>query len=68
VDFKDIGVSLRSTLALISADNIARFERALANRTEDKINRINYSKFSWADNPALKAYTFTPDALLSELK
>jgi ABC-type sugar transport system substrate-binding protein len=68
VDFKDSGVSLRSTLALISADNIARFERALANRTEDKINRINYSKFSRADNPALKAYTFTPDALLSELK
>ncbi|MBK7003088.1 MAG: ABC transporter substrate-binding protein [Rhodoferax sp.] len=68
VDFQTEGVSLKSELGAISKANIDKFERALGDRSFEKIDKIDFSKFSKASNPALKAYKFNLDAILSQLK
>lgn len=68
VDFQTEGVSLRSELGAISAANIGKFERALGDRSFEKIDKIDFSKFSKASNPGLKHYRFNLDEILSQLK
>ncbi|MBK7005483.1 MAG: ABC transporter substrate-binding protein [Burkholderiales bacterium] len=68
VDFQTEGVSLKSELGAITAANIAKFERALGDRSFEKVDKIDFSKFSKASNPALKTYKFSLDEVLGQLK
>ena len=55
-------------LGALTKDNIEKFERALGNRSFEKIDRIDFTKFSKASNPGMKTYKFDLSGILAQLR
>ena len=68
VDFAPSGATMKSQMSLISNANVDRFEKALGDRSFEKIDRIDFTQFSKASNPKLKTYPFSLQTILTQLK
>ncbi len=69
VDFADSeGVSMKSRMGVITSKNVANFEKNLGDRSFEKIDKVDFKKFSKAMNPGMKKYSFDLDNILKQFK